>query len=139
MAEKKKEKHDDLQKAVATHKAPHVKVPLVLTPLQGFVDFIRTQGVVGLAVGVVIGTQVKTLVDSFVIGFVNPLLGIALPGDGNIALKTFHLSYNDKTATFLWGAFVTQFISFLIVLLIVYLTIHYLKLDQLDKKKDKDE
>ncbi|MEO5627520.1 MAG: MscL family protein [Candidatus Saccharimonadales bacterium] len=114
---------------------PKVKVPKVLTPLQGFVDFVREQGVVGLAVGIVLGAQIKTLVDSFVVSFVNPLLGLLLPGNGNLALKTLTINVGSKKAVFLYGAFLTQVISFMIVAAIVYYVVHGLKLDKLDKKK----
>ena len=45
-----------------------VTLPVVKAPkfLQGFVDFIREQGVVGLAVGLILGFAAKTLIDSMV-------------------------------------------------------------------------
>ena len=118
-------------------KIPAIKVPKVLTPFQGFVDFIRTQGVVGLAVGIVLGVQIKAVVDSFVAGFANPILGLIFPGNANLALKTYHLNIGSRTGVFAWGAFLTQVITFFIIAAVVYLFVHGLKLDQLDKKKDK--
>lgn len=111
---------------------PAVKVPSFL---QGFTDFVREQGVVGLAIGFVLGAQVKTLVDQLVASFINPLLGLLLPGKGSLSDKTFSMSWSDKTADFAWGAFVFQLISFMIVALVVYLIVHRLKLDKLVKKK----
>lgn len=111
---------------------PVVKVP---APMQGFVNFVREQGVVGLAVGLVLGTQVKVLVDQIVISFINPLLGLLLPGKGNLTEKVFHVTFRDKGQDFMWGAFVSQLISFLAVALIIYMIVHRLKLDRLDKKK----
>lgn len=105
-------------------KAPHW--------LQGFVDFVREQGVIGLAVGLVLGAQIKSLVDQLVLSFVNPLVGLMLPGEGALQEKAFHVS--DQT--FKWGAFISQFISFLIVSAIVYFLVKGLKLDKLDKKKE---
>jgi len=104
--------------------------------IQGFTDFIREQGVVGLAVGLVIGTQVKTLVDQLVASFINPLVGLLLPGGGDLAQRTFHVSFHGRKQVFGWGAFIAQLISFIIVLAIVYFGVKKLKLDQLDKKKD---
>jgi large conductance mechanosensitive channel len=114
---------------------PAIKVPSVLAPFQGFVDFIREQGVVGLAIGIVLGTQVKTLVDSFVVALVNPLLGLFLPGNGDLGQKAVRLSNGSRVAVFAWGAFFMQLISFIIVLAIVYFVVKGLKLDKLDKKK----
>jgi large conductance mechanosensitive channel len=116
---------------------PKLRVPKLLSPLQGFVDFVREQGVVGVAIGLVIGTQIKTLVDQFIASFVNPLLGLMLPGKGDLATKTFSLTLNGKTNIFSWGAFVAQLLSFLATAAIVYFAVKALKLDRLDKKKDK--
>lgn len=116
---------------------PKVVVPHIFKPFQGFIDFIRSQGVVGLAVGIVLGAQIKSLVDSFVASFVNPVLGLLLPGNGDLVTKTLKITINNKTAIFTWGAFLNQFISFVIVAAIVYFVVHGLKLDELDKKKEK--
>lgn len=102
----------------------------------GFMGFIREQGVVGLAVGLVLGTQVKTLVDQIVTSFINPLLGLILPGGGNLAQKTFSLTISGKTADFGYGAFLAVFISFVTVAGVVYFAVKGLKLDKLDKKKE---
>jgi len=117
------------------------QVVIVMPPLQapkwlqGFVDFIREQGVVGLAVGFVLGTQVKTLVDQLVTSFINPLLGLILPGSGKFIDKSWSLTLNGKTQDFAWGAFGFQLISFVIVAFIVYFGVKGLKLDKLNKKK----
>lgn len=113
-------------------KLPPVKVP---QPIQGFVNFIREQGVVGLAVGLVLGTQIKSLVDQLITSFINPLLGLLLPGKGDLAKKTFIVHFNSKTQDFFWGAFVSQVISFVTVAAIVYFAVKSLKLDKIDKKK----
>lgn len=128
-------------KAARTSAAPTqivIELPPVKVPkfLQGFTDFVREQGVVGLAVGLVLGTQIKTLVDQLVISFVNPLLGLILPGKGDLTKKVFHVSFRGKGQDFQWGAFVAQLISFLVVAAIIYFAVKRLKLDRLDKKKE---
>lgn len=114
-----------------------VSVPALKTPafMQGFMDFIREQGVVGLAVGFVLGAQVKVLVDSLVASFINPLLGLVLPGQGSLSDRVFVLTIGSKQAAFTWGVFVFQLITFVIVAAVVYMIVHKLKLDKLDKKK----
>ncbi len=107
----------------------------VKSQLAGFMVFVREQGVVGLAIGLVLGTQVKTLVDQMVISFINPIVGLVLPGEGTLAEKSFALSLNGKTQDFLWGAFVSQFISFVTVAAVVYFVFKGLHLEKLDKKK----
>ena len=42
--------------------------------VNGFVDFIRTQGVIGLAVGLAIGTAAGDTVRKIVEGFINPIV-----------------------------------------------------------------
>lgn len=125
------------KKKVMIEKAVVMTMPPIHAPhwLQGFVDFVREQGVIGLAIGLVLGTQIKTLVDQLVLSFVNPLVGLLLPGGGTLQDKAFRIS--DQS--FKWGAFVSQMISFIIVCAIVYFLVKGLKLDKLDKKKEDDE
>lgn len=107
------------------------------TERDGFMNFFRQQGVIGLAIGLVIGTQVKILVDQLIASFVNPILGLILPGQGDLSQKKFTLTISglDKTAVFAWGQFAYVLISFIAVAIIIYYIIHGLKLDKIDKKK----
>jgi len=102
----------------------------------GFVDFLREQSVVGLAVGLVIGKQVKALADQLINSFINPLLGLVLPGTGALNSKVFAVHLGHKAAVFAWGAFVAVALSFLTTAAVVYFVFKALKLDSLAKKKD---
>lgn len=124
------------QVEAAKEKLENIQAPVGGKQLGGFVDFVRQQGVVGLAIGLVLGTQVKTLVDQMVASFINPLLGLVLPGGGSLTEKRFHLSLYGKREEFLWGAFVAQLISFVVVAAIIYFVFKGLKLDKLDKPKN---
>ncbi len=101
----------------------------------GFVEFIRTQGVVGLAIGFIIGTQAKVLVDQFSSSFVNPLLGLLLGSGESLTGQQFSLTIGNDTAVFSWGQFVFVLINFIITAAIIYFTFRWLRLDKLDKKK----
>ena len=68
-----------------------------------------------LAVAVVIGTQFSDLVKQFVLSFIDPLLAL-VGGKPGFANLTFHVSH----ATFTYGAFLTEALSFLISALVVY-------------------
>ncbi len=103
--------------------------------LHGFMNFIREQGVVGLAVGLVLGVQVKAVVDSLIASFINPLLGILLPGTGDLNKKVFTISLGDKQAIFTYGAFLSVLLSFIVVAAVIYYVVKALKLDKLDKQK----
>lgn len=104
--------------------------------VNGFMDFLREQSVVGLAIGLVLGTQAKVLVDQIIASFFNPFIGLLLPGEGTLAQKTATLTIGHKTAIFGWGAFVISLITFIVVAAVVYFVFKGLRLDRLDKKKD---
>lgn len=112
---------------------------LVTKQVQGFVDFLREQSVVGLAIGLVLGTQAKVLVDQLVLSFLNPLTGLLLPGEGTLKQKTFEMTFNGKSAQFGWGAFVSSFLTFILVAAIVYYVFKGLRLDKLDKPQKDDK
>lgn len=114
---------------------PAVKAP---SWIQGFVDFIRGQGVVGVAIGLIIGLGAKTLVDSFVASFINPIVGVIL-GGSKLSSKFVCIQSTANgfcTSKIGWGQFVNDLISFIIIAFIVYFVAHILKLDKLDKKKE---
>ncbi|MBI5357541.1 MscL family protein [Candidatus Saccharibacteria bacterium] len=102
--------------------------------VSGFRSFIQSQGVVGLAIGLVLGVQVKAVVDQIVASFLNPIIGIILPGSGGLAEKTFVITVGEKQAVFAYGAFISVMISFITVALLVYYGVKLLRLDKLDKK-----
>lgn len=101
--------------------------------MRGFLNFIREQGVVGLAVGFLLGGAVSKLVTSLISDIINPLLGIILGFAGN--LKDAYIVIGS--ARFMWGNFVTTLIDLVIVAAIVYYGVHGLGLDKIDKPKEK--
>jgi len=107
----------------------------VLKPFSGFMSFIREQGVIGLAIGLVLGVQIKALVDQMVKSFVDPILGLVMPGAGSLEAKTFALTVGEKQAIFTYGAFLSVLISFIVVAAVIYVAFKVLKLEKLDKKK----
>ncbi|MEO0091050.1 MAG: MscL family protein [candidate division WOR-3 bacterium] len=99
--------------------------------MAGFINFIRKQGIVGLAFGFILGGAVSKLVAALVEDIINPLIGIVL---GKVsALSSFHLAIGP--INILFGHFITVFIDFLIIALVVYGSFKILKLDKLDKKE----
>ena len=111
---------------------PPVKAPKWL---QGFTDFIREQGVVGLSVGLILGIAAKSVVDSLVNNIFNPMIGL-LYGGGDFSTKYHCLKTVDRVCTSKlgYGSFMNALISFLIVVVSVYFIVKALKLDKLDKK-----
>lgn len=102
----------------------------------GFVEFIRTQGVVGLAIGFVMGTQAKVLIDTFSRSFVDPVLGLLIGGSKALSEKTLFVQVNSRSAVFGWGAFIYAVINFIIIAAVIYLVFKWLRLDKLDKSRD---
>jgi large conductance mechanosensitive channel len=100
--------------------------------VKGFLDFIRTQGVVGLAVGFILGGAVSSVVSSLVQDIINPILSVILGAAGNLS----ELVLNVGPVEIRWGSFVAILIDFLVIALVVYYGVKALKLDKLDKKKD---
>lgn len=111
---------------------------IVRKPLHGFMEFIREQGVVGLAVGLTMGTAVTVLVNSIVNSIVNPIIGALLPGSSSLSSKYFCLDTVDGVCTnrLAWGAVLSAFISFITIAAIIYFVVRGLGLDKLDKKKE---
>ena len=100
--------------------------------LKGFRDFVTRGNVIDLAVAVVIGAAFTALVNSFVVNFINPILG-ALGGKD---LKNYFWCISapeGQTACFIddkgvfqglgigWGAMLSAIITFILTALIVYL------------------
>lgn len=99
--------------------------------MKDFVDFVREQGVVGLAVGFILGGAVSAVVSSLVKDIINPLLGIVLGSVEGLA----EMSLKIGSVEILWGSFVGAFINFVIVAAVVYFGFRLLRLDAIDKKK----
>lgn len=98
--------------------------------LAGFMQFIREQGVVGLAVGFILGGAVSKLVSALVEDLINPLLGIVLGAAGD--LSSYAIQVGE--ARIMWGNFVSVLIDFLVIAMVVYFGVKGLGLDKLDKK-----
>lgn len=101
------------------------------TQLNGFMDFIRAQGVVGLAVGFILGGAVSKVVSSLVDDIINPILGVILGSAAGLA----ELSLKIGDTQIMWGSFVSVIIDFAVIALVVYYGVKGLGLDKLDKKK----
>jgi large conductance mechanosensitive channel len=100
--------------------------------MKGFIEFIRRQGVVGLAVGFILGGAVSKVVSSIVSDIVNPLVSLLLPAK---SLETATVTLGQ--ATFAWGHFVAGLIDFIVIAAVVYLGVHWLKLDRLDRAENR--
>ncbi len=99
--------------------------------MKGFIDFIREQGVVGLAVGFILGGAVSKVVAALVNDIINPLLGVVLGAAGGLKAASFFIG----AAQILYGDLIAVIIDFLVVALVVYYGVKAIGLEKLDKPK----
>lgn len=99
--------------------------------MEGFIQFIREQGVVGLAIGFILGGAVSSLVNSIVEDLINPLLGLILGAAGDLSTFTIQIG----SAQLLIGSLMMAVVDFMAIAAVVYLGFKYLHLDKLDAKK----
>ncbi|MCI0619780.1 MscL family protein [Candidatus Wolfebacteria bacterium] len=97
--------------------------------VQGFIQFVREQGVMGLAIGFILGAASKDVVSSLVDNIINPLVGLIWRSSEGLS--------GWSVGVVQTGAFISTLLDFLIIAAVVYLVFKGLKLDRLDMKKDK--
>jgi large conductance mechanosensitive channel len=107
-----------------------------------FMDFVRKQGVVGLAVGLAIGAQTTNTVNNIVSGFIDPLVTWILRWFSEDLENLANASYtfgesSDNPLTIGWGLILSAIIRLLAVIAVVYYIVRWLKLDKLDKEDKK--
>ncbi len=99
--------------------------------MNGFVDFIREQGVVGLAVGFILGGAVSKVVSALVEDVINPLLGLVLGAAEGLKTASFGIG----SAQIMYGDLISVLIDFVVIALVVYYGVKMIGLDKLDKAK----
>lgn len=99
--------------------------------MEGFLNFIREQGVVGLATGFILGGAVSKVVASLVKDIINPILGVVLGAAEGLS----DVSLQIGSVEIMYGSFIAVLIDFAVIALVVYYGVSALGLDKLDKKK----
>ena len=125
-----------MKKKIAPIKAVKKVADTSAKNVNGFVEFIRTQGVIGLAVGLAIGTAAGDTVRKIVEGFINPIVQFIVGSQDKLNTSVWTFEAFGRTADFAWGAAVSSTITLLATALVIYLLVNAFKLDKLDKKKD---
>lgn len=92
-----------------------------------FIQFIREQGVVGLAIGFILGGSINKLVSSLVTDIIQPFIGLIIGSTDGLKAWQF--------GPFMLGSFLVASIDFLVMAAVVYFVFKGLRLDRLDKKK----
>lgn len=107
------------------------------TEMQAFVDFVREQGIVGMAIGLAVGIAAAGAVSDIVDGLISPLVGFLL-GGSDLAVLTWNtgITRAGEELVFGWGAAVNSLITLLATAFVIYLLVKRAGLEKLDKKKD---
>lgn len=99
-------------------------------------NFVREQGVVGLAVGLAIGAAAGDTVKKMVQGFIDPVVQLLIGSQEGLQAAHFTVKIGERVGVFNWGAFVSSAITLLATAFVIYFIVEGMKLDKLDKKKD---
>jgi large conductance mechanosensitive channel len=102
------------------------------TVTQEFFDFLKTFGIIGLAIAFVIGQAASKLVTAFVDDIITPFIGLFLPA-GDLKAMSFTLGKSK----FMWGDLISNIIDFLIIAFIVFLAYKQLSKFKLVEDKSK--
>ena len=124
-------------KAKAAEKAALAKEKKVVRSVNkqasGFLDFIRNQGIVGLAIGLAIGSIAAGTVKTIVEGFVNPMVQFVIGTHEHLELQKWHVELWGRKADFMWGAVFSSLITLVATVFVIYLIVHFARLDKLKK------
>lgn len=108
-----------------------------------FLDFVREQGVIGLAIGLAIGTAAGATVKVIVDNLITPLVSLLTRGVDLSNLKWVIYEENVITkqpeVAIGYGNILASIITLLATAFVVYQLVKVLHLNKLDKKKDADK
>jgi len=111
--------------------------PARKTLIQEFFDFLKTFGVIGLAIAFIIGAASSKLITSLVNDIINPLVGLFLPAGDLAKMSVNATSISGATSQFKYGDLIANIIDFAIIALIVFLAYKWLSRYRLIEDKTK--
>lgn len=105
-----------------------------------FFDFLKTFGIIGLAIAFVIGQAASKLVTAFVNDIIDPVIGLFLPAGSldKMSVKVTNM-VPGSTSEFKYGDLVSNIIDFLIIAFIVFLAYKQLSRFKIVEDKTKPE
>jgi large conductance mechanosensitive channel len=100
-------------------------------PAAQFLDFLKKFGVIGLAIGTVVGGAVKEYVEAIVNSLVTPVVNYVLGlvkfnAGGKVDLPLLPGQTEAARQSLLIGGLIGATISFLVLMLLVYITVNVL-------------
>lgn len=118
---------------------PSSSTPVTRTFIQEFFDFLKTFGIIGLAIAFVIGQASSKLVTAFVEDIINPLVGLFLPSGSLETLSANVMSVSGTMSEFKYGDLIANIIDFLIIALVVFVAYKFLSRYKIVEDKTKPE
>ena len=88
-----------------------------------FKDFLAQYKVMGMAVAFILGLYLGTVVSALVTDIVMPIIGLAIPGLGNLST----LQYTVMSQVFTIGHFLSAVITFIVVAFVIFLIVKITK------------
>jgi large conductance mechanosensitive channel len=88
-----------------------------------FMDFLSKYKVMGLAVAFIMGLYLGALVQALVEDLIMPLIGLFVPGLGNLA--TYAFEFNQQS--FLIGDFLAMLITFVLIAFVIFMLVKITK------------
>src|SRR5919109_2290750 len=107
------------------------------TLAQEFFDFLKTFGIIGLAIAFIIGQAASRLVTAFVENIIDPFIGLFLPAGSLESMSVKVTNIVGSTSEFKYGDLISNIIDFLIIALIVFLAYKQLSKYKLVEDKTK--
>ena len=95
----------------------------------GFKKFIKDQGLIGMAIGLILGTASGDLVKSLINNIIMPPLGFILGSAEGLKGVVWNMGKTPagKEAVLSYGAFLNDIINFLVIAFVVYFVLLFVK------------
>ena len=122
----------------STSSSPNEPIP-TKTFITQFFDFLKTFGIIGLAIAFVIGQAASKLITALVEDIINPLVGFFLPSGSLEQLSAKITNVSGAISEFKYGDFIANIIDFLIIALVVFAAYKALSRYKIVEDKTKTE
>jgi large conductance mechanosensitive channel len=122
----------------STSSSPNEPLP-ARTFITQFFDFLKTFGIIGLAIAFVIGQASSKLITALVEDIINPLIGLFLPSGSLEQLSAKITGVSGAISEFRYGDFIANIIDFLIIALVVFVAYKALSKYKIVEDKSKTE
>ena len=122
----------------STSSSPNEPIP-TKTFITQFFDFLKTFGIIGLAIAFVIGQAASKLITALVEDIINPLVGLFLPSGSLEQLSANITNVSGTISEFKYGDFIANIIDFLIIALVIFAAYKALSRYKIVEDKTKTE